>query len=134
MSKDTPQARGRQWEEELGELIGGELVPMSGAGVRKLDVAGQSLLISAKHTDAASFRVDAAMLTELRDATMGSGGVGAEVTPMMAIRGRFGRPVAVIDLQDLIALLQSNPEGLIKPSKDAERRARASRPSLFRED
>lgn len=109
-------------------------VPQSGAGVVKLDVSDRSLVISAKHTDDQSFRVTADMLAEMKAAISGVGGVGAGSTTILAVQiGGIDRRVVVIDFEDFIALLESD-ETYVPPTKDSQRRARASVPSLLRDD
>lgn len=131
---ETAQDRGRLWEKERAKKIGGDLVPGSGSGVRKLDVGRHTLLESCKYTDAESIRIDRAMLEELDQATSGAGGVGQNVTAVLTVKiGGLDRRVAIVDLDDWDAVLEQDVQ-LIPPSKDSMRRQRASVPALFRDD
>jgi hypothetical protein len=81
---DTPQDLGRVWELDLADRVGGQPIPQSGAGARKLDVGAFTLIFSAKWTGHRSIRIDEAMIEELRTATVGAGGVGGHVVPILA--------------------------------------------------
>lgn len=130
----TAQERGVEFEEEVAADTGLEQVPRSGAGAYKLDVgAGSELRLSLKHTDAQSIRIDQEMLDELDAATSGAGGVGADKTGLMVVRiGGLDRVVAVIDWQDLVALLKSDAVSSIQSSKDEQRRRDVDLPTMLR--
>jgi hypothetical protein len=131
---DTPQDLGRVWELDLADRVGGQPIPQSGAGARKLDVGAFTLIFSAKWTGHRSIRIDEAMIEELRTATVGAGGVGGHVVPILATKIEpLGRKMAVLDLEDLFVLLEHDVQ-MIPPSKDKIRRARASMPSALRDD
>lgn len=132
--EQTPQDRGRAFESEVADDFGLERVPGSGNRLFKLDLTAGELRLSLKHTDSASVRVDERMLQELEDATSGPGGAGAHQTGALVVRiGALDRVVAVIDWQDLVALLKSDAVGSIDSTKDEQRRAAVELPTLLRE-
>lgn len=128
----TSKQIGDEWESELARKVGGRKVAASGAKWHsKLDVRGRKTLWSAKATEAASFRVDADMLREMRTSVATPGALGIDVTPILAVRTGTGDEVVVIQIDDFLALLASDetsdPGGKIVP------RSRDRRAQLFRE-
>lgn len=87
MSDRTPQQKGRDWEPEFAESIGGVPIIMSGAGFTKLDVMGLSILWSLKWAgDHKSVRLQDAWMDEALHALHGPGGVGAHMIPGIATK------------------------------------------------
>ncbi len=103
MSEETPQERGRRYEVALAKRIGGKVVPGSGSGFAKLDVGNGVLLISAKDTSAASFRVGDELFREVDDAISGPGGLGGDVLGAVVTR-TSSREVISMDLSKFMAL------------------------------
>ena len=126
---------GDEWETELARRISGKKVPGSGAKWHsKLDVRGRGTIWSAKATQAASFRVDADMLREMRSSVGTPGALGIDITPILGVRLGGGEEIVVIQLDDFLALVDSAgsaqgslTEKVIKPL----RRNRSAQ--LFRE-
>ena len=127
---------GDEWETELARRISGKKVPGSGAKWHsKLDVRGRGTIWSAKATQAASFRVDADMLREMRSSVGTPGALGIDITPILGVRLGGGEEIVVIQLDDFLALVDSAgsaqdslTEKVIKPL----RRNRSAQ--LFREE
>lgn len=123
----------QEWERERAARVGGELIPQSGAGVRKLDVGGRMLLESCKHTDAESIRIDRKMLDELDSATLGPGGIGHGVIPVLAVRiAGLGREVAIVDLESWDTVLTEDIR-LIPPTKEQQRKREAETPDFLKD-
>lgn len=100
---------GDEWETELARRISGKKVPGSGAKWHsKLDVRGRGTIWSAKATEAASFRVDADMLREMRGSVGTPGALGIDVTPILGVRLGGGEEVVVIQLDDFLSLIDSH--------------------------
>lgn len=122
---------GDEWEAELARKIGGRKVAASGAKWHsKLDVRGRRTIWSAKATEAASFRVDADMLREMRGSVATPGALGLDVTPILAVRTGSGDEVVVIQIDDFLALMSSE-ESYGGPQIKPKSRDRS--PQLFRE-
>ena len=99
---------GDEWETELARRISGKKVPGSGAKWHsKLDVRGRGTIWSAKATQAASFRVDADMLREMRSSVGTPGALGIDITPILGVRLGGGEEIVVIQLDDFLALVDS---------------------------
>jgi len=122
----TPQQDGRDYEHELAARYGGKAQPGSGAGDRyKLDCKIGSLLFSAKHTRAESYRLTAAELREALAGSQGPGGRGE--IPAMAIRMTgFPDDVFVMRGSDLRAILEGDVEVSIESSKKSAKLAAAA--------
>lgn len=128
----TPQEWGYDWERAVAKRIGGEPVPQSGAGVRKLDVGRHTLVVSAKDTGDKSIRITDEMLDELARATTSAGGIGATTTGVLFVRIRgIDRQVAILDLEHYLGQLEEEVE-IIPPTKDTARRRRAGEPTIMR--
>lgn len=101
----TAQQAGRAYEVDLAKRIGGRVVPGSGSKpFAKLDVGKGALLLSAKKTGAASFRVADDLFQEVDDAINGPGGVGDNVLGAVVTKTAT-REVISMDLSKFMALL-----------------------------
>lgn len=122
---NTSQARGYSFEEVFGEAIG--VKPTKGSGNQwfaKMDLNGESILVSCKHTDADSFRVTKGHLREIQKACVG------EQEPVMAIDVN-GEVYIVQRAGDWIAS-RTSEANFIEPAKADIKRARARVPVLLR--
>lgn len=126
---------GDEWETELARRISGKKVPGSGAKWHsKLDVRGRGTIWSAKATEAASFRVDADMLREMRSSIGTPGALGIDVTPILGVRLGGGEEVVVIQLDDFLSLIDSGDAEGSKSDKSAVKPTQRNRSAqLFRE-
>lgn len=123
---------GEEWEAELARKIGGRKTPASGSQWHsKLDVRGKKTIWSAKATAAASFRVDADMLREMRTSIGRPGGLGIDTTPILAVRLGGGEEVVVLELDDFLGLLAGTEN--LGPGPLAPR-SRNKQAQLFREN
>lgn len=127
MKKKTPQEAGYDFEARFGAVLG--IKPTKGSGNQwhaKMDLAGANVLISCKHTEHQSFRVEKGHLNEIRRACVG------DQEPVMAI-DVDGEIFIVQRAGDWVAnMTKEGGAAFIDPSK-AEARRRASRlPALFR--
>lgn len=127
-----PQRRGRDWEREVAELVGGKLQPGSGNRVEaQLDVSGGLLLIEAKYTDAASFSLSTKVWDAVREASTGSSSATYTQT-MLAVRlGASGHRLGVVDLDTLISWIRERPT-LLPPAPSSELRRIARTPTILR--
>ena len=106
----TPQQEGRDYEEELAARYGGRAQPGSGAGHRfKLDCKLGPLLISAKKTIHASYRLTA---EELRETFAGSQGPGGRGEQGIMVVGMADYPddVFIVPGQVMRSLLEGEVE------------------------
>lgn len=131
----TPQQQGRDFEHRVAEMIGGSVVPGSGAGFSKLDLDGVgSILWSLKRFPTRdSVPVNQALFSEALSAIHGPGGVGGIYLPGVISESRDGLVVASMRLTDMAALLhEQRPISGSSPvsSIDFDRR----RPALLRDD
>lgn len=124
---------GDEWETELARRISGKKVPGSGAKWHsKLDVRGRGTIWSAKATEAASFRVDADMLREMRSSVGTPGALGIDITPILGVRLGGGEEVVVIQLDDFLSLIDAG--GDLQPTPSAIKPVSRNRSAqLFRE-
>lgn len=123
---------GQQWEDDLADKTGANVVPGSGSRwYAKLDVRGRKTLWSAKATGAASFRVDHDMLRELRSSIATPGALGLDVIPIMGIRLGSGDEVAVCLLDDFLLMMSGTESYTPAP---VHPKARDRRPQIFREE
>lgn len=123
---------GEQWEVDLAQKTGGNVVPGSGSRWHsKLDVRGRKTLWSAKATAAASFRVDHDMLRELRSSIATPGALGLDVVPILGVRLGNGEEVAVCLLDDFMTMMSAVNESFTPPP--IRPRIRDNRPQIFRE-
>ena len=124
---------GYAWEFELAKRWGLELTPASGAGhVHKLDVGGQQIRLSAKHTTAASYRLTANEIAELDSGTKGPGARGHELG-LMAIRmAGVDENVLALRESDMLAILRGEVSFTVPATKREARRAGAV-PAYMRE-
>lgn len=122
---------GEEWETELARKVGGRKVAASGSKWHsKLDVRGRRTIWSAKATEAASFRVDADMLREMRTSVATPGALGVDVTPILAVRTGAGDEVVVIQIDDFLALISSDE---LHTGPKITPKSRDRSPQLFRE-
>lgn len=130
----TPQELGYEWDYELSRLIGGERHAGSGNRVySKLDGSGNSLIVSGKYVDAASFSVKEADLDEMLRATVGPEAPTMGLIPILGAKYRSGRTIAVLDLMQLLDWIRQPPQ-LIPTSKQDNIRRTARTPKLLRGD
>lgn len=130
----TPQQRGRQFEREIAERLGAELVPGSGCFFSKLDVDAGSVLFSLKLTQLSCATVGRALFREADAAITAPGGVGGNYVPGVITGVEDGAEVYVtMRLDDFLSVL-SGDVTLDRPREyhpvDTERR----RASLLRDD
>lgn len=130
----TPQDRGREWEHELARLVGGRVQVGSGNQVHiPLDVAGNTIIWSAKHTDALSFRISKAVIEEARMSVIGPAAGSQGRIDIIGYKLGDGTMRADLDLLELIAWLREPPQLL--PATQQERlRHTARTPTLLRDD
>ncbi len=128
----SAQDRGREFEREVAELVGGKLQPGSGNRVEaQLDVSGGLILIETKHTDAASFSITSKIWDAVREASSGSSSATYSMT-MLAVRlGATGHRLGVVDLALLADWLRAPPE-LLPSAPGSELRRLARTPTLLR--
>jgi len=128
----TAQDRGRAWEREIAELVGGRLQPGSGNRVEaQLDVSSGLLLIECKATDAASFSLSTKVWDAVREASSGSSSA-AHVSTILAVRlGASGPRLGVVDLGELISWIRS-PPALLPATHSSELRRLARTPTILR--
>lgn len=128
----TPQERGRAWEREVAELVGGKLQPGSGNRVEaQLDVSGGLLLIEAKYTDAASFSLSTKVWNAVREASTGSSSATYAQT-MLAVRlGASGHRLGIVDLDQLVSWIRQ-PPALLPATQASELRRLARTPTILR--
>ena len=82
MAKDP----GREFEDHVAELIGGEVVPNSGQGrYAKMDARGLGIVWSCKWTKHLSRSITPVEFAEVERAVHGPGGYGDQTLPGMAI-------------------------------------------------
>lgn len=130
---DTPQQQGRNFERELSEEFGLELVPGSGSTWHsKLDLVGLGARWSLKYTESGAFPITVNDLTEAETACFGPGGDGK--IPIWAARVPLGDYI-IMRKEDFKAL-QKGTISLIEQDRPqvAARKARARQPELLRED
>ncbi len=129
---NTPQDRGRAWEREVAELVGGKLQPGSGNRVEaQLDVRGGLLLIEAKHTDAASFSLSTKVWDAVREASTGSSTASYAQTILALRLGASGHRLGVVDLDDLLSWIRQ-PPALLPATPSSELRRLARTPTILR--
>lgn len=124
----TPQERGYDFEKVFGEALGIKPTPGSGnLWFAKMDLASSSLLISCKHTDAASFRVTRNHLREVQAECSG------EQEPVLAVSIR-GEVYVVQRAGDWLENMTGDVEvqTRIEPSKSRVKRETAKVPYLLR--
>ncbi len=123
---------GHDFEEEVNDLLDGQLQPGSGnQPFKKLDIDKQEFIVSCKWTSKASIRVDAPMLSDALLASLGPGGTGQVPLWVLGIEGAQMPPLALLRLTDLIALLEAEVK-VFTPSKSTTKIAEASMPQLFK--
>lgn len=132
--KDTPQQRGRDFEEEFSKRTGAKQQPGSGNqhfALMDNEHVGK-ILWSLKYTDFDSFRLTKDDLKEVQNAVNGPGGVGGDTLPAMAININ-GLEVTIFIGDSYLKLLEEDVK-FIKPDKTTERVFRASIPSIMRDN
>lgn len=133
MTDKTPQQLGYEWEEKVSKDFDAPIQTGSGNRVyAPLDVAGRRFLISAKNTIHQSFSLSKKVFEEAVEKTVGTKSAGGtDVIPIVAVRLGDGTEIAVLPMEDLIALMKAPPE-LIESSKQDNIRHTARTPSLLR--
>lgn len=129
---ESSQAHGSRWERAWAKMFGVD--PQKGSGslwYAKLDVADGSILWSLKHTDAASFRVTTDLMHEVQSAISGSGGVGGDTIPGLAISVQ-GEPFVVLRAGDFMRMVTQDVKHVAPPADEVKRR-RAAVPALMRD-
>lgn len=128
----TAQDRGRAWEREVAELIGGRLQPGSGNRVEaQLDVSSGLLLIECKATDAASFSLSTKVWDAVREASTGASSA-SHIQSILAVRlGASGHRLGVVDLATLVDWIRE-PPGLLPATHSSELRRLARTPTVLR--
>lgn len=128
----TAQERGRELEREVAKLLGADLVPGSGAFFSKMDVQGQGVLWSAKHSDSEHVKVNHHLFDECLAAIHGPGGLGGSYYPGVVTRCSDGLVIASLRLSDLADLLHERRPVSSKPSQTHVNLSRRT-PSLLRD-
>lgn len=132
---ETAADRGRAWDYELARRIGGTRQKGSGNTVyAKLDARGQDVVVSGKHTDAASLRLTPEMIDEARRAVLGPESASAGTDSFIAVHfgpNLKGPALAVIDLDLLLRWISAPPE-IVPASKQDSLRHTASVPPFLR--
>lgn len=132
MSDRTPQQLGYDWDYEVADRIGG--TRHTGSGNRpyaKLDASGNELIVSGKYVGHASFSLKEEDLDEAKRAALGPEAASSGATPILAVKFKSGRTVAVVDLDTLMEWLRSPPE-LLPSTKQDQIRKTARTASLLR--
>lgn len=133
MQKKTPQQEGREFESRFVKKRGGRKQPGSGnTPFYKLDIDATRLLLSLKWTEKKSFPVTASDMQEVVDAVYGLGGLGGEYTPALVFELE-GDEYVTLKFDDLAKLIQEEIK-VFKPSKNAEKTARADSISLLNKE
>lgn len=115
-------------------MIGGTC--HSGSGNRigwALDASGHTIVVSGKYVDSASFQVLETDLDEMLRATVGPEAVRSGTTPVLAVRYRSGRSIAVMDLLQLMEWIKA-PPALLPSSRNEAVRHSARVPPHLRSD
>lgn len=123
---DTPQGRGYSFEKIFGDALG--MKPTKGSGNQwfaKMDLGGSQILISCKHTDAQSFRVEKRHLSEIQRACSG----GQE--PALAI-DVDGEVYVLQRAGDWMAARTEDSTKFIQPQKAAMKRETVRVPGILR--
>lgn len=133
MSQDlSAQVRGRAWEHEVAELVGGALQPGSGNRVEaQLDVRGGLLLVECKHTDSASFSLSSKVWDAVREASSGSSSASYAQTILALRLGAYGHRLGVVDLDALVGWIREPPR-LLPATQSSELRRLARTPTILR--
>lgn len=129
----TPQEQGRQFEKDLAEEFGLELVPGSGSVWHsKLDLLGQETRWSLKYSESGSFPIKAVDIATAEEQCFGLGGDGK--TPIWAARMPRGDYI-VLRKEDFVAMQKGNINLINKGNPKSEaRKAQARLPELLREE
>lgn len=130
----SPQQKGRDYEAEIADRFGGEVVEGSGnQPFAKLDVSGQKILLSCKHTVHESYRLTAEVVDEAIRAIDAPGGLGGDTIPGVAVGIEGEQDLIVLRLSDFLRIVMDDVK-LATPSKGEARQQRARKPALFRDD
>lgn len=133
MAAKTPQDLGREWESELARLVGGKVQKGSGNQVHiPLDVAGHTIIWSAKHTTHASFSISKRIIDEARMSVLGPAAGALDRIDIIGYKLGDGTMRADLDLMEMIAWIREPPQ-LIPASKTDNIRATARVPSILRD-
>lgn len=127
MRKKTAQEEGYDFEGRFGAVLG--VKPTRGSGnqwTAKMDLGDASVLVSCKHTQAQSFRVEKGHLREIQSHCVG------EQEPVMAI-DVDGEIFIVQRAGDWIAGRTEEGGRFIEPSRSEIKRRTARIPALLRE-
>ncbi len=126
MRSETPQEKGYSFEKTFGAALGME--PTRGSGNQwfaKMDLGGSQVLISCKHTNAQSYRIEKQHLREIQRYCSGM------QEPAMAI-DIDGEVYVLQRAGDWIASRTEEATRFIQPQKAEMKRATASVPGLLR--
>lgn len=132
---DTPQARGRKFEKEIGDEFDLYQTPASGAlFYSKLDLAGFGSRWSCKFTEKRSFRLTQEDIEEAIRACTGVGGDGT--IPVWALRiGEERYDLVIMRKEDFKLLLNKEISiGKSGSTKNEMKKKRAATPQLLREE
>lgn len=129
----TPQELGYEWEQDLARLVGGRVQKGSGSQVHiPLDVAGHTIIWSAKHTIHNSFSVSKKIIDEARLSVQGPAAASLDRIDILAYKMGDGTMRADLDLLQMLAWIRE-PPALIPASKQDQIRATARTPGLLRD-
>lgn len=122
---ETPQDRGRSFEDEWADLFG--VKPVRGSGNQwfaPLDVGDGRILWSLKHTDKDRFTITPTIIMEAIQASFGPMGSG-DTQPGWAL-SIGGRRFVMLEADTFLPFVTREVEPYRPPTKVEEKKARAS--------